>query len=78
MVVVITLLYIVTIIDFALIWSNILSIFVSHGQNISTEFLFYSGPGVNTIISAGTVSAAGAALADSTMVHTKMLLSNNL
>lgn len=33
MVVVITLLYIVTIIDFAFIWSNVPSIFVHHGQN---------------------------------------------
>ncbi|KAK0185854.1 hypothetical protein F5146DRAFT_1143371 [Armillaria mellea] len=68
MVVVITLLYIVTIIDFALIWSNIFSVFVSYGQNISTEFSFYSSPGVNAIISSGTVSAAGTVLADSTMI----------
>ncbi|KAK0502633.1 hypothetical protein EDD18DRAFT_1099689 [Armillaria luteobubalina] len=49
MVVVITLLYIVTIIDFAFIWSNVPSIFVHH------EYLFYGSPGVKTIISAGTI-----------------------
>ncbi|KAK0227920.1 hypothetical protein IW262DRAFT_564321 [Armillaria fumosa] len=68
MVVVITLLYIVTIIDFAFIWSNIPSIFDKHGQNFWTEYSFSYGPGVNTIISAGTVSAVGTVLADSTMI----------
>ncbi|KAK0474848.1 hypothetical protein IW261DRAFT_1497364 [Armillaria novae-zelandiae] len=68
MVVVITLLYIVTIIDFALVWSNIPSIFVNHGQNFWTEIMFSNSPGVKTIISAGTVSAVGTVLADSTMI----------
>ncbi|SJL04753.1 uncharacterized protein ARMOST_08123 [Armillaria ostoyae] len=68
MVVVITLLYIVTIIDFALIWTNIHSVFVKYGQNFWTEISFYYSPGVKTIISAGTVSAVGTVLADSTMI----------
>ncbi|KAK0454277.1 uncharacterized protein EV420DRAFT_1556059 [Desarmillaria tabescens] len=65
----ITLLYIFTAIDFALIWSNIhCSVFINHGQNLWTENVFYGSPGVTTIISAGTASAVGTILADSTMI----------
>lgn len=78
MVIVITLLYIVTIVDFALIWTNIHSVFVNYGQNFWAEISFYSSPGVKTIISAGTVSAVGTVLVDSTMVHAKMLLFERL
>ncbi|KAG7451843.1 uncharacterized protein BT62DRAFT_926024 [Guyanagaster necrorhizus] len=68
MVVLIILLYIVTTVDFALIMSNINSVFVDHGQSFRTENVFYESPGVSAIISTGVASTLCTILADSTMI----------
>ncbi|KAK0222569.1 hypothetical protein EDD85DRAFT_796452 [Armillaria nabsnona] len=73
MIIVITSLYLVTIINLTISWSNIRAIFISNGQNIWTNYLFfYWSPG-NGVISdsqaALDISAIlCSALADSIMV----------
>ncbi|PBK63785.1 hypothetical protein ARMSODRAFT_1023690 [Armillaria solidipes] len=68
MVIIILLLYITTTINLAIEWSETHSIFVNHGQNLSTKSVVYIGPDTVTSIGAGVVGAICSILADSTMI----------
>ncbi|KAK0219652.1 hypothetical protein EDD85DRAFT_960837 [Armillaria nabsnona] len=68
MVIIILLLHITTIIDLAITWSEIHSVFVDHGENLWSKFVVYISPDAVLSNGAGTVAAICSILADSTMI----------
>ncbi len=73
MIVVITLLHIVTTIDFSLNVSFIHSMFVDNAQNILTEYLFSFESGLILLVGTGSTSAICSVLVDATMVCVTLL-----
>ncbi len=77
MIIVITLLYFITIINFIISWSYIRAVFISNGQNFWARFLFYNTPtdGVRSQVALGISAIFCNTLADSIMVT--MILLNS-
>ncbi|KAK0466131.1 uncharacterized protein EV420DRAFT_811202 [Desarmillaria tabescens] len=68
MVIVITLLYIVTTINFALAWLSICSLYINHGQSIWTKYQFYTIPTALVTLGSGISATICTILADSTII----------
>ncbi|PBK90779.1 hypothetical protein ARMGADRAFT_1064423 [Armillaria gallica] len=68
MVIIIVVLHITTIVDLAITWSEIHSVFVDQGQDLWSKFDAYISPDAVSSIGAATVGAICGILADSTMI----------
>ncbi|KAK0216474.1 hypothetical protein EDD85DRAFT_995925 [Armillaria nabsnona] len=68
MIVIIIFLYIATMVNFMIRWTEAHSEFVRNGQSFWTKFLFYSTGNATVIIGASVPAAISTALADSTII----------